>query len=177
MSMEKNFQVGDVVVYKASGVYRIVDIGMPGFARDKRLAYFTLKELDGKNANETLYVPISSTLLLRHVIDKTSAEAYLDGFAQLEPSACSAASIYGRASRYQEIVDSYSMEEQLKLLKEIYLKKMALKRGQKPLEIDDQYREMLEQVICEELSVVLNVPEKQIKERLYGSLKRGKNAK
>lgn len=36
---------------------------------------------------------------------------------------------------------------------------------------------VLEQVICEEFSVVLGVPPKQIKERLYGSLKRRKNAK
>lgn len=60
------FQVGDVV-YKASGVFRIAEIGVPDFMREKRLRYFTLKDVYARNPREALYVPTGSAGLMRPV--------------------------------------------------------------------------------------------------------------
>lgn len=51
--MENTFQVGDVV-YKAKGLFRIAEIGVPDFMWEKRMTYFTLKELKSKSSRETI---------------------------------------------------------------------------------------------------------------------------
>lgn len=175
--MEKSFQIGDVIVYKAIGVFRIVAIGMPSFAHDKRQTYFTLKELCSKNPSETLYVPTGSAALLRPVISRERAEMYLDGFAQLQPDASMSSVPLKIAARYQSIIETYDVTEQLKLLKWIYLKKHSLSKGQKLPEIDVQSRDIIEKVICDEFSVVLDVPPEQIKKMLQTSLKLKKSMK
>lgn len=50
--MEKTFDAGDVVVYKASGVFLIARIWIPDFLWEEHLRYFTLKGVHAKNPKE-----------------------------------------------------------------------------------------------------------------------------
>lgn len=172
--MEVTFSAGDVVIYKANGVFRIVEIGIPDFMREKCQLYFTLKEVYSKNPREALYVPTSSAALMRPVIGREQAEAYLNGFALLEPDPGTTSHTAGVAARYQAIIDTCDLLETLKLLKALYLKARSIGKSQKLLEVDIQYRGILEKVICDEFAYVLGVTPKEVKDKLLIAIHRKK---
>lgn len=175
--MEKTFHAGDVVVYKANGVFRIAQIGIPDFMWEKRLRYFTLKEVHAKNPKEALYVPISSAVFFRPVIRREQAEAYLNGFALLEPDPGTTSRAAGMTARYQAMIDACDPLETLKLLKALYLKARSVGRNQKLLEVDIQYRDIAEKIICDEFAYVLGATPKEIKEKLLTAIHRKKAEK
>lgn len=174
--MENAFQVGDVVVYKASGVFRIAEIGVPDFMREKRLRYFPLKDVYARNPREALYVPTGSAGLMRPVVGREQAEAYLNGFGLLEPDPGITSRSAGLTARYQAVIDTFDLSETLRLLKALYLKARSLGRSQKLLEVDIQYRDIAEKIICDEFAYALGAEPRQIRERLAGAIKSRKAA-
>lgn len=169
--MENAFQVGDVVVYKASGVFRIAEIGVPDFMQEKRLRYFTLKDVYARNPREALYVPTGSAGLMRPVVGREQAEAYLNGFGLLEPDPGITSRSAGLTARYQAVIDICDLSETLRLLKA-----RSLGRSQKLLEVDIQYRGITEKIICDEFTYALGAEPRQIRERLAGAIKPEKAA-
>lgn len=172
--MEKTFGIGDVVVYKASGVFRIVETGTPDFVWERRQLYYTLKEVHARNPRDTLYVPISSAALMRPVVGREQAEAYLNGFALLEPDPESTSRTAGVTGRYQAMLDACELLQTLRLLKALYLKARLTGRNQKLMEVDIQYLNIAEKVVCDELAYVLGMTPPAVQEELYLSVHRKK---
>ena len=80
-------------------------------------------------------------------------------------------------ARYRAMIDACDLVETLKLLKALYLKTHAIGKSQKLQEVDIQYRDIAEKVICDEFAYVLGVTPKEIKEKLLAAIHRKKAAK
>ena len=71
------YQIGQCIVYRNVGVYRVEAIGKLGFTSDKDKEYYTLQPLNA-NGNAKIYVPVDKDTFMRNVITKDEVYEYLN---------------------------------------------------------------------------------------------------
>ncbi len=159
----KTYQVGEHVVYRASGVCLVEEIRTCRLTPDMPLEdYYILKPLG--NPGSTVFVPTNSEQLLskmREVLSKEDIDGLLrsvkgNEFAWIEDRK-------ERASRFREILSGGDRRELILLIRCILGRMRQLESGRKKLSTSDQdILQAAERAVKEEFSFSLNIPKEEI---------------
>lgn len=165
-----DYQVGQYVMYRNSGVCQIQAIGTLDFLKNKEKKYYTLCRPFSTN-EERNYIPVGGEKCVRAVL---TAEDIHKMFARLKQSDMKPYNTKKRnllVAHYQELLNSGDLSQELRLLKEIYLKAKELQaKGKKLSSTDLEYQKKAEQLACEEISIAFGESRASAKEHLYSAL-------
>ncbi len=164
------YEIGQYVMYRHNGVFRVEAIGQLHFLQDHAQKYYTLKPSftvdDGRS-----YLPITAENCLRAVITPDEAYTYLNKLSNMQVKLLRPKKWQELVSHYQALLSSDDLSERLRLLKEIHLKEKAAKEKGKQLTVtEEQYKRKIEKVLSEEFAIALNESPTRSKERLYSVL-------
>ena len=164
------YQIGDYVVYGGSGVCQVMAVGTPASsACDRHRAYYTLRPLA---STETIYVPVDTRVSMRPVLTRQEADALI-----LQLPALSECPVYTknpqlRSHAYQASFHANDSAELARLLKTIHHKDSdARKAGRQPSKADERFRKRAEELLYEELSVALGIPQDRVPQYIHQKLK------
>lgn len=150
------FQLGELVVYGATGVCRVEEITrLPG--GDRKRMYYLLKPLwqDG-----VIYAPIDSEKVpMRTVISREEAEALIDQMPGIQAAVCRGATMQALAQQYQSAVRDGGHQALIEMMKAIYLKRgQAEAKNRRLGMIDERYMKQAERLLYGELATALEIP-------------------
>ena len=155
------YEVGQLIVYGASGVCRVEALEHPSFAPKemKDRLYYRLKPLYEQGI---LYAPVDTAVPIRPVLTRQQAEELLAGVPQLQPEPCESHSPQLLSEHYKKFLQTYRCEDLLRLLKTIHAK--TRRAGSRAMSKTDQHfmRKAQEQ-LYRELAVALECIEDEVK--------------
>lgn len=164
------YRVGQCVLYRNSGVYKIEAVGRVTFQRGYGEDYYTLCPYYGKG-REHVYIPVSAQQFMRRSMTEEQARGCLmelrhmkvENFRYTKPSFL--------LPHYQALFAEYDINSHLRLFKEICQKEKRLReRDRKLCETDKRFKRDVENLLSEEFAVALNETPEQAKEKLYQAL-------
>ena len=154
------YQVGELIVYGTSGVCQVDAVGPQPARTGNQQPYYTLRPLHG---TETIYTPVDSRVAMRPVLTKNEADALILQFPSLSAAPISGANTQLLAHSYQHAFQSNQCADLVRLLKAIHAKDDAARRqGRRPGKVEDRYRKRAEELLYQELSVALGLPEEEV---------------
>lgn len=150
----KMYQVGDYVVYGASGpclVTEITRLHMPGC--DRKRKYYVLHPVCSENS--TIYSPVDNDkVFMRKVLSKEEAMTLLDAAADI--SMISVPSEKAREEQYKEILKNSNPQEYIGMIKTLFRKREVRQaQGRKFTSIDERYLQEAEKLLSNEMSISL----------------------
>lgn len=169
------YQVGELVVYGATGVCRVEELTqLPGGDRGRQ--YYLLKPLwqDG-----VIYAPVDSGKVpMRPVISREEAEALVDQMPDIQAAVCRGTTVQALAQQYQSAVRDGGHQALIEMMKAIYLKRGEAEAKNRRLGMtDERYMKQAERMLYGELATALEIPfeevERYIADRLEERLEPG----
>ncbi len=156
------YQVGDMIVYGNEGVCRVVSVGTPeisGVRKGKQ--YYTLEP---QYCDGLIFAPVDTPVHIRPVMTKEEAEALIRALPSIEAQQQSEHQNARMLSdHYKELIRSYDSYDIVRLIKEIYEKRTAVRaRGRKPSQVDERYMKRAEDLLYGEIAVSLDIPKEQV---------------
>lgn len=167
------YQVGELVVYGATGVCRVEELTrLPGGDRE----YYLLKPLwqDG-----VIYAPVDSGKVpMRPVISREEAEALVDQMPDIQAAVCRGTTVQALAQQYQSAVRDGGHQALIEMMKAIYRKRGEAEAKNRRLGMtDERYMKQAERMLYGELATALEIPfeevERYIADRLEERLEPG----
>lgn len=151
------FEVGDVVLYTASIICRIVEITTKDFG-GKESEYYILRPIYDENA--TVYIPTNNERLIakmRSILTKEEVLRLIHALPETE--AVWINDEHKRKEEFQKILDSGDRYEILKLIKTLYLHQQTkLQQGKRKMHVsDEKFFKDAERLIYDEFAFVLNI--------------------
>lgn len=152
------YEVGQLIVYGASGVCRVEALEHPSFAPKemKDRLYYRLKPLYEQG---TLYAPVDTTVPMRPVLTRQQAEELLAAIPQLEPDLCASHSPQLLSEHYKKFFQSGLCEDLLRLVKTIQVKARRTAGGRAMSKTDQHFMKKAEEQLYRELAVALECTE------------------
>ena len=162
------YEVGQLIVYGASGVCRVEGLEHPSFAPKemKDRLYYRLKPL---YEHGVLYAPTDTTIPLRPVIDRPQAEALLGAVTGLQPEPCESHSPQILGEHYKKFLQTYRCEELLRLLKTICQKNRAA-APRSMSKTDRMYQRKATEALGREFAVALDCSPEEAEEQIRQAL-------
>lgn len=149
------YKENDLVMYGATGVCRVKDIGSPGFAQaeEGKLYYF----LEPLYQSGIIYAPVDNQkVVMRPIMSAEEAREMLARIDEVESAPIVSGSMQHLSQQYQSIIESYSSESLLSLAKSIYRKNMEAEKHRKKLgQIDKRYMKRTEDLVFGEFAAAL----------------------
>ncbi len=148
------FNVNEYVVYKGSGVCRIIDIGTLDFGgMDKEKKYYFLRPVYAKES--ITYAPVENAKVpMRKVLTKDEAEALIEELSEIEMM--NELNDKQAEQKYKEIFRNCDCREYLSVIKTIFTKnKVRMAAGKKITSTDERYYHMAEELLYNELALSL----------------------
>lgn len=165
------FEKGSYIVYGGNGVCRVADIGPIGHIKgyDAHKDYYRLESV---HMGGVIYVPTDTHAPMRKVISREEAEGLLAGIRDMEPRGCASRDPRVLREHYQSILATHSPEELLRLIKAVNRKgRQAAQSGKRLGKTDQDYKKRAESLLCQELSVAMELDYQQALELLNHSLR------
>lgn len=155
------FQTGQLVVYGAEGVCRVLSVGVPDLAgMDLQRTYYTLCPVGHK---VTIYVPTDRTEHLRPVMTRQEAQGLIRRLPDIEPLPQASAGPFLQRECYDEALHDHGCVGLVRILKTVYAKQHGRAPGRHALgRIDEEYRKRAEELLYGEFSAALDIPRDQI---------------
>ncbi len=165
------FEIGEYIVYGSKGVCKVEDIThleVPG--ADKNRLYYVLSQFD--DASGKIYVPVDNDkVIMRKVISRDDAENLIQNMPQIEELWVS--DDKKREARYKEAMRTCDYREWVSIIKTLYFrKKERTAQGKKVTALDEKYLKIAENELYSELSLILNIPKKQMPDYIREQLER-----
>lgn len=156
------YEVGQLIVYGASGVCRVEAVEHPTFVPKemKDRLYYRLKPLYDQG---TLYTPVDTANTLRPVITREEADALIRSIPQIEPVPCASHSPQLLGEHYKSFFQSHRCEDLMTLLKTIYSKLRRSANPRAASKTDQHYLKKAEELLYNELAVALELPVDEVK--------------
>lgn len=157
------FKKGEMIVYGRNGICEVTDVTtleLDGIPKDK--LYYILrpyKEKDGR-----IFGPVENPkTVMRRVITEEEARNLIELIPQLELLEIS--NDRQREMIYKECMRSCQCTEWIKMIKTLYIRGMRrAQRGKKVTTTDEKYLKMAESCLYSELSLVLGMTEKGMRD-------------
>ncbi len=150
------FQIGDVIVYGAHGVYKIEATEEKCISGEKK-TYFVLIPANGMGL--TIYAPIHNEYVLqkmRHLLTKDEIHKMIDAMPQ--EKATWIANENERKERYKSILSKGKHWELIKMIKALYAHKKEREAEGKRLHMsDERFLKDAEQLLYNEFQYVLEL--------------------
>lgn len=158
--MEK---IGSVVSVGTKGICEVVDIKENAFeGAVKGKLYYILRPVENSN-NMQVYLPVDTSLKIRKLVSKSEAKGIIEKFSSAKE--IDVPSENERLKIYDEIARSGDIESQAVLLKTLMARKEKLSRKQIS-GLEQKMFSTIEGCVLSELSIVLEKPKEEIKEKL-----------
>ncbi len=151
------FQPGELVVYGATGVCRVEEIGgLDQLGQERNRLYYFLRPLwqDG-----VIYAPVDNKKVsMRPVMSREEAEALIDEMPNIQAAACQEGTAQARAQRYQSAVRDGGHQALIEMMKAIHRKRGQAERKNRRLGmIDERYMKQAERLLYGELATALDI--------------------
>lgn len=157
------FQKGEYIIYGNSGVCRVEDIGtmdMSGIKKGR--LYYTLLPVYSNGSK--IYTPVDNEkITMRRVLSKDEVLELLNQIPKIEPLWITDEK--KREESYKEALKSCTFEDQIKIIKTLYLRQQSrLEGGKRLATIDERYLKMAEDSLYGELAISLNMKKEDMEE-------------
>lgn len=163
------FETGSLIVYGNSGICRVEGVSMKQqLGGGGQAMYYTLTPLFGSG---TVYTPVDTKVFMRPVITGEEAQDLIRRMPEIEPCCCSGTDQRALSEHYRGLLHTYQCESLVKIIKAVYLKaQQAAAKGKKLGKTDQQFMKRAEELLYEELSLALDMPKEQVKDRILQTL-------
>ncbi len=156
------FKIGECVIYRQSGIYRIEELKKERFHSDREQLYYVLKSIH--NAQSSVFVPAEqdqTNLCLRRPLDKAQVRSLLK---HAKSAACDwIADTKARAVQYQEFIRSGDTAKIFGVYLRLCAYKAELEQEKRRFYAsDEKLLEIAERLIYEEFSFALGVDKAEI---------------
>lgn len=167
--MPKNFQKDDYVFYESGGICKILDIQiapLEGMPADRE--YYVMRSIYDKSG--MIYVPRDNqNIFIRPLLDKEGAELLLMGLSQIAPIIEENGKLL--RAKYLEAMQKHEPAEWVRIIKTAYHRKNEFPdRIQRLSEGERDLVARAKNFLYTELSLALEVPEKEMAERMEEAL-------
>ena len=157
------FNIGDYVVYGASGVCHIDSIGFPalgGMPKDKQ--YYTMSLVYDKGGK--VFAPVDNEkVMIRHILTRKEAQELIDSIPDIEP--LWVPEDKKRDAMFKDALKTYNCREWIRMIKALYIRRQSrLEEGKKITSNDLKYMKMAEDFLYGELAVALGVPRNEMEQ-------------
>lgn len=149
-------QIGDVVVYKNKGLFRIEEI--ESIKRERKSPgkeYFRMRNLEDEK--DILFVPAKDNEKMRKPVEKEEAMELIDGMDSLKELWVQ--NERAREKEYKECITSADVRGWMRIIKTVHDRK---ERKETITPMDKRYREEAEKALFGELAFVLKLPRKEV---------------
>ena len=155
------FAQGDLVVYGGEGVCRVEGVGTPATTGiDKTKMYYTLSPL---YRTGQVMTPVDTGVLMRPVMTKAEAAAFLKELPQLPPEGPDGATQRFAKEHYHAIVTSYDCRRMAAMIKyTCQRRRWAQQHGRKISQLDERYLRRAEEQLYGELAVALGIDRQEV---------------
>lgn len=150
------FEKGDFIVYGASGICLVREIGKVEIgAADKSKLYYTLEPVNSKGSS--VYIPVDNKkVIMRRILSKKEAEELIQDIPEID--ALWVENDKQREQVYRDTVRKCDCREWIRIIKTLYLRKEdRIARGKKVTATDERYLHIAEDNLYSELSIPLGV--------------------
>jgi len=161
------YEIDEYVVYKGSGVCKIVNIGTLDFGEMKKdKKFYFLCPVHAKAS--ITYAPVESAKVpMRKVITREDAQQILEDISSID--IIQELNDKQVEMRYREIFKDCDCRRYMSIIKTIYIKgRERLVEGKKITSTDEKYNRMAEDLLYNEFSMALNL-ERSIVENIVMS--------
>ncbi|CUX38950.1 CarD family transcriptional regulator [Clostridium sp. C105KSO13] len=143
--------LGDVVVYKSKGIYKVEDVGVLDFTFvDRKKKYYTLQSMG--DSKDRAYIPTDDKENIRRPLTKNEALDLIHDADNIRETWVKNGKT--REQDYKACISNYNPKEWAKVLRTLY--KRAEGTGG-ITSIDKKYQQILENALYSELSYVLGI--------------------
>ncbi len=156
------YEIGDLIMYGVTGVCKVTDISKPdfdGFNTDR--LYYILQPL---YQNGVIYAPVENNKIYsRPVISEEEANELIDTMPAITTEIFRSSSIQQLSKHYQEVLDTHSTIELIRMIKSIHKKKLDAQKQNRHLgQIDKKYMKRAEDLLYGELAAALDIPIEEV---------------
>lgn len=163
-------KIGDIIFVQTKGICKVENIAKDAFVGcDKTKEYYVLSPVDTSN-NMMIYLPVDTKIKMRALTSKSKIENYLKNIADFDTVEISVEE--KRFDVYNDIVKRGDLEECLKLLKTLLVRKSKVQKRQFNIQ-EQKYINTILSAVTAEASYVLSKDTEEIKSQL---LERFENA-
>jgi CarD family transcriptional regulator len=166
------YEPGQLILYGNSGVYR-VDARSPLRhieGCDPEKPYYQLSSF---HRRDLVYVPVDSAVFMRPLIGRKAAEALLKKAGTISGEVCMSNDPKTVRKHYHQVLETHDCEKLIGLIQSVNAKeRQAAKAGKHVGKTDQEYKKRAEELVCEELSAVLDLSIEDTQALLKRSLKR-----
>ncbi len=156
-------KINDIVFVQNKGICKIENITKNAFdGADKNKEYFVMKPLDSAN-NMMIYFPTDTKVNIRLLTTKTKANSLLKNINQLEELKIENEET--RFEKYSEVSKNGGLEDWLKLLKTLFIRKEKSNKKQFNMQ-EQKYINTILSCATNEMSYVLNVSKEEVENKL-----------
>lgn len=148
------FKINDYVVYKSTGVYKIVDFKKQMDINNEETEYYVMQPAFGNNL--TIMAPVNNYVTMRHILTKDDVLSLISSMPEQETIWVKDQK--QRSESFKEALKTGESEEWAKLIKTIYLKKQEkASSGGKLMKTDEDIMRSAEKNLYEEFAVALGI--------------------
>ena len=150
------FKKGEYVVCGNNGICKVTDVttlNMAGTPKDR--LYYIMKPVYAESS--TVYIPVDNhKVAIRAALTKEQTKKLIDKIPSLELLWIE--NDKQREQTYKECLKENSCEDYVRIIKTLYLRKQErLAKGQKIINLDEQYLKKAEDLLYGELAVALGI--------------------
>lgn len=157
------YQVGELIVYGAEGVCRVVSVGpLDMRGAQKGLDYYTLEPLyrGGK-----IFTPVDTTVTTRPIMTKEEANALIAQIPDIPEEIYENSNPRLLNEHYQAYLKSYDSMDQIRLIRAIYAKgRNAAGKGRHLGQVDERAIKRAEEMLHGELAAALGIDVDDVKD-------------
>jgi len=159
------YQVGELIVYGGEGVCRVQAIGAsPVAGADPEKLYYTLSPVYHEGI---IFAPVDINVPMRRVLSGQQARLLLQQIPYMETPEPVARDVKAAEQQYKALLQTYSYENLLALIRLIYTKnEAAIHQGKNYSNIDQRFLKRAKTLLYEELSTALDIPIEQVEETI-----------
>jgi CarD family transcriptional regulator len=167
--MPRSFQKDEYVFYASGGICQILDVQfapLEGMPADRE--YYVMRSIHDKSG--LIYVPTDNeTIFMRPLLDKEGAELLLTSLSQIVPIVAENGKLL--RAKYLEAMQKHDPHEWVRIIKTAYTRKKEF--SDRVQRLSEGERDLVARAKCflyTELSLALDVPEKEMAERIEQAL-------
>lgn len=155
------YQIGEYIVKPGTGVCKVEDVlHLDLMGINKKRLYYLL--IPVKDPGEKLYIPTDSENAgLRKVMTMKDAEELIRRIPEIEELWVDNDKM--REQKYKEVLKSGDPEELIRVIKNLYLRRMKRqKQGKKSTAVDERYYKQAENILYEELQIAMGTDREHV---------------
>ena len=159
------YSVGDQLVYGTNGVCRVTEIQNSPFDPKDARQFYVLAPLEN-NSNLMIYTPVEGgNTVIRDLVSKEEAETLLSRIPQI--TAVEVPFEKKRRDVYRETICSASLEDYVRIIKTVALRRAEFKKSRRRLpDLDNDYEHTARICLYGEISAVLGLDRDEVNTRV-----------